>query len=76
MQIDKIILTVSYLLIITGSAGMMVFASKFPLASGGIWELKYTLGFLSLNGYQIWISSWFAILLGTAGQILATWCCS
>ncbi len=74
MSIDKIVFTVSYALVIVGSGGMIAFAYKFPLAGGGIWQLKHTSErFLTLNGYQVWVSSWFAILLGTAGQILATW---
>jgi len=71
----KIIFTISYFLVIVGSGGMIVFACKFPLAGGGIWQLKHASErFLWLNGYQVWVFSWFAILLGTAGQILATWC--
>lgn len=74
MPIDKITLTVSYSLVIVGSGGMVAFACKFPLA-GGVWQLKHTPErFLGLNGYQVWVYSWIAILLGTVGQILVTWC--
>lgn len=74
MPICKIIFTASYLLVIVGSGGMIVFAVRFPFASG-IWELKHAKErFLRLNGYQVWVYSWFAILLGTVGQIIATWC--
>jgi hypothetical protein len=74
MRIDKIIFTVSYTLVILGSGGMIAFACKFPHFTG-IWELKHTQErFLWLNGYQVWVYSWLAILLGTVGQIVATWC--
>ncbi len=74
MLVAKIIFTVSYLLVIVGSSGMVVFAIRFPLASS-IWELKHAKErFLRLNGYQVWVFSWFAILFGTVGQIIATWC--
>ena len=73
MPIDKIIFTLSYALIIAGSGGMIAFAFKFPHVTG-IWELKHAdERFLRLNGYQVWVYSWLAILLGTTGQILATW---
>ena len=75
MRIDRMIFTVSYLLVMAGSGGMVAFARKFPFASGGAWELRHTEErFLRLNGYQVWVYSWLAILLGTAGQIIATWC--
>jgi len=73
MPIDKIMFTVSYAFVIVGCGGMIAFASKFPLVSA-IWELKHHKErFLGLNGYQIWVWSWVAILFGTVGQILATW---
>lgn len=74
MLISKIIFTVSYTLVIVGSGGMVVFATRFPLASG-IRELKHAKDrFFRLNGYQVWVFSWLAILFGTVGQIIATWC--
>ena len=74
MPTDKIFFTISYLLVIVGSVGMIVFGSKFPFATG-IAQLKDTPErFLGLNGYQVWVYSWIAILLGTAGQLIATWC--
>ena len=73
MPVDKIIFTISYALVIAGSSGMLVFAFKFPFATG-IAQLKDTPErFLGLNGYQVWVYSWIAILLGTAGQLSATW---
>ncbi len=74
MPVYKILLTVSYLLVIVGSGGMIAFGRKFPLV-GGIWELKYTAErFIGLNGYQVWVYSWIAILIGTAGQLLGALC--
>lgn len=74
MPIYKILLTVSYLLVIVGSGGMIALGCKFPLVSS-IWELKYTSEkFIGLNGHQVWVYSWLAILIGTAGQLLGMWC--
>lgn len=73
MITSKTIFTISYALMIVGSAGMIVFASRFPHATG-IKELKEASErFLGLNGYQVWVWSWAAILIGTCGQIIATW---
>lgn len=73
MPIGKIIFTISYSLVILGSVGMIAFAMKFPLATG-IWQLKLAPErFLGLDGYQVWVYSWAAILLGTIGQLIATW---
>lgn len=73
MPIDKIIFTISYSFLILGSIGMVAFALKFPHVTG-IWELKFASErFLGLNGYQVWVYSWAAILLGTVGQLIATW---
>lgn len=74
MHTDKIIFTVSYLLVIAGSFGMIIFPIRFPFATS-IRELKYAKErFFQLNGYQVWIVSWISILLGSVGQIIATWC--
>lgn len=74
MITEKIIYSLSYLLVIFGSFGMIAFARKFPFVTA-IWELKHSPErFLGLNGYQVWLWSWILIILGTAGQILATWC--
>lgn len=69
----KLILTFSYLLVIAGSVGMVLFATKFPSANF-LWELEGTRERLcGLNGHQIWKYSWGAIILGNAGQLLAVW---
>ena len=74
MCVAKVIFTVSYLLVLVGSIGMIIFARKFSFASS-LWEQRYTKERLfGLNGYQVWTSSWVAILLGTVGQAIATWC--
>ena len=72
-QKTRILGTISYLLIILGSCGMVVFATKFSLASSP-WQLKLTKErFLGLNGYQVWIVSWFSIILGTSLQLIILW---
>jgi hypothetical protein len=74
MPFYKILLTASYLFVIAGSGGMIAFGRKFPLARA-IWQLKDTPErFIGLNGYQVWLYSWIAILIGTAGQLLAALC--
>lgn len=75
MLAQKIIFTVSYLLVGTGSVGMWLFATKFPFSSAA-WQLEYAQErIVGLNGYQVWNYSWIAIILGTLGQILGTWVC-
>lgn len=73
MPIDKIIFTISYGLVIIGSIGMIKFASKFPFSTH-IADLKLAKERLfGLDGYQVWVCSWAAILIGTFGQLVATW---
>jgi hypothetical protein len=74
MPTDKIIFTVSYALVILGSIGMVVFAFRFPFSTR-IKDLEVSDTFYGLNGYQVWVYSWCAIIVGTAGQIVATWWC-
>lgn len=75
MPIDKAIFTVSYALVILGSIGMVVFASRFPFSTR-IKDLETSSAtFCGLNGYQVWFYSWAVIIVGTVGQIVATWWC-
>lgn len=61
----------SYLFGISGSLGMMVFASKFPLSTR-IADLRLCPErFLGLNGYQVWMLSWAFILAGMLIQLIA-----
>jgi hypothetical protein len=69
----SIILTCSYLLIVAGSIGMVLFATKFPFSTS-IRELVFASERLfSFNGHQVWKYSWAAIILGTVGQLIAYW---
>ena len=69
----KLILTASYLLVIAGSFGMVLFSTKFPFATS-MWELAYAKERLvGLNGHQVWKCSWGCIILGTTGQLVACW---
>jgi hypothetical protein len=69
----KLLWTVSYLLVIAGSVGMVLFATKFPL-SAALWELAYAKQrLIGLNGQQVWRCSWIAILAGSVGQLVAVW---
>ncbi len=69
----KLILTPSYLLVIAGSVGMVLFATKFPFSTT-IKDLELAPERLcGFNGHQVWKYSWGAIILGTVGQLLACW---
>lgn len=69
----SILITVSYISIICGSIGMMVFATRFSFSSR-IKDLELMPErFLGLNGYRVWWWSWFLIILGTAIQLLDFW---
>jgi hypothetical protein len=69
----KIILTASYLLIIFGSFGMVLFATRFPFSTS-IRQLEHVQERLcGLNGYQVWKYSWVAIIIGSVGQLVAAW---
>ena len=60
----------SYVLIILGSAGMIVFARQFPFSSS-IWELRnLDKKFLGLTGDRVWYWSWTLIISGTFIQLL------
>jgi len=69
----KLSVSCSYILIILGSVGMILFATKFPF-SANIKDLKHVTGkVLQLNGYQVWMFSWGFIIIGTAIQLIAFW---
>jgi len=56
-------------LVVLGSVGMILFASKFPFTTA-IWELKHAKErFLFLNGYYLWNLSWFFIIAGSLIQL-------
>jgi len=57
-------------LVILGSIGMILLASKFPTTTA-MWQLKYwKKRVLFLNGYHLWILSWCLIILGSVIQLL------
>lgn len=65
-----VFVAISYILIICGSIGMMVFATRFSFSSR-IKDLELMPErFLGLNGYRVWWWSWLLIILGTAIQLL------
>jgi len=69
----KIILTISYLLVILGSSGMFLFSTKFSFSTA-VWQLEHAPEHLcGLNGHQVWKLSWGAIILGSVGQLIACW---
>lgn len=70
---SKIIISLSYILIVIGSVGMILFSTKFP-CSTRIKDLSSTNHrLLGLDGFQVWIGSWFCIILGTLIQLINYW---
>jgi hypothetical protein len=71
----KLIFSISYLLIILGSVGMMFFATKFTFSTR-IRDLEYTNErLIGLNGFQVWKYSWILIIIGTVIQMINYWVC-
>ena len=63
----------SYISIICGSVGMMVFVTKFPFSTC-IQDLSDTEErVFGLNGHQVWRLSWSLIILGTIIQLINYW---
>ncbi len=59
----------SYVFIILGSIGMIIFATKFPFSTS-IKDLRIKgEKFIGLNGCQVWIWSWILIIAGTFIQL-------
>jgi hypothetical protein len=66
----KILVSLAYVLVVCGSIGMIIFATKFPLSSRNK-DLRHSEErFLGLNGYQVWLYSWLLIILGTIMQLI------
>lgn len=66
----RLIFDGSYLLIIAGSTGMIIFATGFPLSSK-IGDLCLSSErFLELHGYGVWMLSWVLIITGTVLQMI------
>jgi len=72
----NLLVILSYLFIIVGSVGMMIFMAKYPFGSG-MTDLEHTRRpILGLNGKQFWLLSWFLIIAGTAIQLMDYVCTS
>lgn len=64
----KVMVALSYLFIVSGSIGMILFATRFPLSSRII-DLKYLKETLfGLKGHHVWFLSWILIIAGTLIQ--------
>jgi hypothetical protein len=71
--LERTIDSSSYLLIVLGSIGMILFITKFPVSTR-IKDLELTpTRIFSLNGYQVWKLSWLLIILGSLFQLLTIW---
>jgi hypothetical protein len=69
----RLLVSFSSVLIICGSAGMILFASRFPFSTS-IKELKFSdERWYGLNGYEVWVWSWCLIIIGTVIQLLSYW---
>jgi len=69
----KIAATMSGVLIVIGSVGMILFATKFPFSTR-IRDLELSPErLLGMNGYQVWKYAWVSIVLGAVGQALVPW---
>jgi len=72
-MLSKIIMSISYILIILGSIGMILFATKFPFSTR-IQDLTFSkVKYMGLNGYHFWVVSWFSIIIGTLIQLINYW---
>ena len=69
----KAVLTFSYLLVVAGSLGMVLFTTRFPFTTILSEQQCAEQRLCGLNGQQVWRYSWGAIILGTMGQLLALW---
>jgi hypothetical protein len=62
-------LALGYVLAITGSMGMIVFAKRFPFSSSIKDLVLARERFGPLNGYQVWVWSWSLIIVGGILQL-------
>jgi hypothetical protein len=63
-------LALGYVFAIAGSAGMIMYATRFP-SSTRIKDLALAIErFCCLNGYQVWVVSWSLIVLGGILQLV------
>lgn len=72
-MLAKLIYTLSYVLTLAGSWGMIMFAKKFSFASSLSDYDSSPERLMRLSGYQWWKCSWIAIITGTVGQLVAMW---
>lgn len=67
----KVLTILSYLWIIAGSMGMVVWFHKFPSGTSPV-DLKYATSRwcgLNVTSYRFWMGSWALIILGTLVQL-------
>lgn len=68
--IGKFVLIVSYLIIILGSFGMILFVIKFPFSTSIRVHESNPPKVFFLNSFQLWATSWSLIIAGTAIQLV------
>lgn len=69
----KVIVSLSFISIMLGAIGMIIFATRFTFSTR-IKDLQLAEeNIFGLNGYQIWTISWILIICGTFIQLIHFW---
>ena len=69
----KVIVSLSFISIILGAIGMMIFATRFTFSTR-IKDLQLVEEkIFGLDGYQVWTISWIFIICGTFIQLIHFW---
>ena len=69
----KVILSFGYILVVLGSLGMMIFATKFGFSTNLDGYRLSKDRFLCMDGAQVWLASWVLIIIGTIMQLIGYW---
>jgi len=65
-----IVVALSYLCIIAGSVGMIVYVKKFPFYTSPVDSKADITTFLGMKANAVWATSWLLIIVGTFIQFL------
>ncbi len=65
-----IVVALSYLCIIAGSVGMIVYVRKFPFYTSSVDSEADSTTFLGMEANTVWVISWLLIIVGTFIQFL------
>ncbi len=70
---EKFLVSLSYILVILCSVGMILFAAKYPFSTRVEDPAHAKEEIAGLNGFQLWVASWSSIIAGTAIQLIHYW---